>query len=566
MNTRHSFPGVTFVAAAFLFAACDGSSVLDLTATRPGPTGAAAGEEGPSAGIDIDGDGTIDIGPATPGSAPLRRITYEQLENTVQSLLGLSVSTSGLPKEYVDNGYTNQAIAQATDRLLVDAYSELAKAVADQWYGSTAARNRLVSCTPSGANDASCMRTFVSAFGRLAFRRPLSSEQLEHYTQAALAAAAKANDFWAGARLVIEGLLQSPSFLYRVEQASPSVARADLLKLDGYSIASRLSFLLINAAPDDALLTLAEQGGLETREQVRAASEALLRDPRARKATQRFYDEWLLVTDLPSVKKDPATFPTFTGTLASAMVEETRRLIEDVVWSRNADLFGIFDADYTFVNAELAKLYGLQPPGSGFARVQLPATRRGVIGHGSVLANGHRTDGTSPTFRGLFVRKRMLCQTVPEPPPDVDTTLEPSGGQAVTTRQLYSQHATNAACSGCHKLMDNIGFGLESFDGVGAFRTTENGAPVDDSGVLVNGNTETPFRGVAELGAVLMQTPTTGDCFVRHALQWALGRGFESADENTVLGLGVALEKNERRFQSLLVELASHDAFRFRSN
>jgi hypothetical protein len=244
------------------------------------------------------------------------------------------------------------------------------------------------------------------------------------------------------------------------------------------------------------------------------------------------------------------------------MKEETLALINDVVWDRDADYRDVLDADYTFMNAELAAFYGADIPegAEGFVKVPVPPDQKrgGFFGHAGFLALFSHTKTTSPTLRGKFVRERMLCQSIPAPPNNVVTEFPPEA-EAKTAREKLAAHQKIASCAGCHIKMDNIGFGLENFDAIGAFRETENGAEIDAKSDLDGA----PFDGAKELGTALREAPEVPLCIARNIFRHATGHVETPGEEQAVAELGDAFERSGYKLQDLLVELVASDAFRY---
>jgi hypothetical protein len=512
-------------------------------------------------------DGVVPAGSVDPGPAPLRRLTRAQYDNTVADLLGTALGPGAdtFPPEDEVNGYQNQAEAQTASHLLVEDYANAAEALAEEAVSTPERRAALVSCTPTGPSDGACLAELVREFGLRAFRRPVTDAELADLHARGLEEAGITGDFWEGARLVVEAMLQMPSFLYRLEQGSPNDERPELLQLDGYSVASRLSYLLIQSMPDDALLAAAAAGELHTRAEVEAQARRLLALPAAETAWRDYFEQWLGYAGAATESKDPVLHPDFDEALAASMVEETRRLVGAVAWGE-ADFLSLLTTDQTFVDAALASLYGVEAPAeSGFGPTTLPAGRVGLLGQASVLSTYARYGGSSPTRRGLFVRTKLLCETIQSPPPDVDfSAVEPVEGDGpMTTRERYAQHAQEP-CLSCHRYMDPIGFGLEHFDGIGKWRDDEEGRPIDATGAVERQDAPAqPFDGLPALAKLLYASPDVEACVIEQLGIWARGRALEDADDETRRRLLEAFRGADRRFRDLVVALAASDANRF---
>jgi PAS domain-containing protein len=507
----------------------------------------------------LDGPGASSQGLPSP---TLRRLIGRQYTNAVRDILGEGAAVAAAPPPDIAlNGFETIGAAQLAvgDQAVVQ-YESSARGIAAAAMGDSTRIAELLGCSPSGPSDEACHRELVTRFGRRAFRRPLIEEEIAGYTAVALEAAQDLNDFYAGVEYAMAAMLQSPFFLYQVELGEPDAQDPSKRKLTGFEIATRLSFFLTDSTPTDELLDAAEAGSLDTPEGVRAAARLLLEQPGARAALRGFYEEFLRLRELDGLVKDSTTFPQFSASLAQAMKEETLSLIQDVVWDRDADYREILDANYTFVNPELAQFYGLPAPeGPGFAKVPVAADekRGGFFGHASFLALFAHATSTSPTLRGKFIRERMLCQSIPAPPNNVVTEFPP-GAEAQTARDRLKAHQEEPSCAGCHVLMDNIGFGLENFDGVGVFRTTENGADIDAKSDIDG----VPFEGARGLGTALRGSDKVPLCVARNIFRHATGHVETAGEAEAIAAIGEAFEASGYRMQELLVEIAASEAFR----
>ena len=508
----------------------------------------------------------------------VRRLTHAQYDNTVRDLLN-DYSRPALrfpPEDYVD-GFRNQLTAQDMPPMLVETYSTAAERLALNAF-RVGDINGLIPCKPASFGDAKCRDAFVRKFGTRAFRRPLRDEELKRYANVFNEQARVSKRFNEGARVVVEAMLQSPNFLFHVE-AGPDGKSTD------YDVASRLSYLLWNTMPDDALFAAAEKGELRTAQgRERAARRMIENTPRTRQALDQFFDEWLRFDRVVNAVKARNRFPDFTPELAAAMAEETRTLLHHLV-TTDRNFMEALTADYSFLTSELASLYGVPAPDGQFEMVKFPegSKRAGLLGQGTFLASTAGPTDTSPTARGIFVRERLLCQHVPPPPPGVITTLpdplvdQPPKGR----RQLMNEHVENPSCASCHRLMDPIGFGFEHFDAVGAWRDKEM-IPVPRRGgggggggrggpppvpVDINAQGEiaglpnSTFSGAKELGAILAQSPVCQECVVRQMFRYSYGRMETAADEKTIDELFAGFKGSGFRFKNLLVGLVQSPEF-----
>lgn len=512
-------------------------------------------------GSQVDGPvlETEGLVPATPS---LRRLLARQYVNAIRDLLGADAAlVAAPPADTSINGFESIGAAQlAMGDDAVKAYEASARAVATAAMGNADNIDVLLGCTATGPADAACHEKFVTTFGRLAFRRPLADDEIASYAKVAQAAAASFGDFHAGVEYAIAAILQSPSFLYQVELGAPVEGSASFRKLTGLELASRMSFFLLDTTPTAELLDAAVAGELDDAEGARAVARAMLAKDGARSAIENLYSEVFRLGKLDDLTKDATLFPQFSPGLAQAMKQETLHLIDDIVWERDADFRELYTADYTFVDPELAALYGVDAPADGeWAKVTLPAEqgRAGLLGQASFLSLFAHVSTTSPTLRGKFVRERLLCQSIPAPPNNVNTTL-PDNTDAKTMRDKLMQHQADPSCAGCHKLMDNIGLGFENFDPIGAYRATENDQPIDASGDLSGKS----FDGVRELAQVLADDPSVLACIVRNVYRHSMGHVETSGEKPAITALSGAFEEGGGSLQGLLVELVASEAFR----
>jgi hypothetical protein len=511
---------------------------------------------------------------AAPKASPvLRRLTHSQYNHTVHDLLGEESNPADqFPPEDFVNGFKGQFQTQDIGPLLAEAYSRAAEKLAHAAFrgGDTHA---LIPCKPSSPSDTVCRAKFVRDFGLKAFRQPLTEDEFRRYDALFAQEASTQHDFVKGAQIVVEGMLQSPKFLFRVENGSDAQCRP-------YETASKLSYFLWDSMPDAALFQSAAKGELNTPAGLETVARRMLKDPKAHRSVDEYAAEWLRFDRVLTAVKDRRAYPQFTPELAQAMAEETRRLVADAVWS-NRNFLDIFTADYAFVNADLANIYGLPAPAEEFGKVSFPATssRAGLTGQASFLSLTSKPGETSPTSRGLFVREQFLCQHVPDPPPGVNTNLpELSEDRPMTNRERMSMHRTNPSCASCHTLIDPIGFGLEKYDGVGSYReklklkilsmahdkqdkkprTFE--LPLDTSGKIA-GIPNSDFSSPKDLGRILAQSSQCQQCIARQVFRYEEGR-MDSFTDRPVLDRIVADFRNSGyHFQDLMVSVIKWTQF-----
>jgi hypothetical protein len=509
------------------------------------------------------------IGPFAPTPASMKRLTLRQYRNSVRDLLGQSVRVpTDLEVDTPLYGFSTIGAAQlSVSPRAAEQFEAAALDVAHQVFASSAMRAALVGCTPATAGDA-CVQRFVTTFGRKAWRRPLTTEERARWMSVVSTVTPLFNDVWAGLEYAVAGMLQSPHFLYRVELGEPDPMNASRRRYTAWEMAERLSYFVWNTTPDDALLTAAETGTLYTVDGLQAQARRLLASPRARESIGNFFTEHLKLDRLDTVTRDPTVYPLMSPTLPGAMRTEVLKMLEDIVFTRDVDVREMFDTRSTFVNDELARLYSLPfsapaGPAGAFASLTLPTTgpRGGVLTTAGFLTlNAHATE-TSPTLRGRFIRQYLLCQDIPPPPPNVTTTLPPPTTMPRTLRQRLEEHRVNPTCAGCHALMDPIGFGLEHFDSLGQYRTTDHGLPVDASGEIDGMR----FRNARELGAILRGHPRSGACLTRQVYRYATSHVDSDGEAVVLRDLAEAFTQGGHHFQSLVVGVVTSDGFRYAS-
>jgi hypothetical protein len=488
----------------------------------------------------------------------LRLLTHAEYLTSVQSLLGTLTTPLAVPEDTSVAGFVSVGAAQmsVTD-MAATAYETASLAATAEVFGNAQRWQKLVGCTPKADLSDACVTTYIKTFGRAAFRRDLTDEEVQQWLGVAKSAAMLAGTAAYGLQTATSGLLQSPNFLYRFETNAVDSGNGRL-KYDGLSMANRLSYLLTGGPPSASLLDAAASGQLDTADGVRAAAAPLLTNAGLADRMTAFFSEYAQAQQVSVVSKSTTLFPTFDEALKSSMLQGVQLFLKNVVLAPNADVRSFYDSDQTFVDAKLAALYGVKAPTSGFAQVQLPASsgRAGILGQAALLAAQSQSDRTSPTRRGIFLLESLLCTTPMPPPPGVnqDIPVDPT----LTTRQRLENHRSDPLCSGCHALFDPLGLALEHFDAIGRYRETENGMAIDATG-SVNG---VPFDGAAQLGAALRKEPKVIACLVRNLYRNANGRAEDDKDPQQIDALVQALAARNYVWRDLLADFVASDAFR----
>jgi hypothetical protein len=488
--------------------------------------------------------------------APLRRLTAEQYRAAVRDVLGSDlVLPPSLEPDVPYAGLVALGVARTSVSAWgVEQYEAAAFDLAEQVLADPARRDALVPCTPAGVVDDGCAQAFLTGVGLELWRRPLTAEELTALTAVVADAATTLGDFHQGLQYGLAAMLQSPSFLYRWELGEGGA-------FGDYAVASRLSFLLWNTTPDDALLAAAGRGELRTEAGLVAQVERLLASPRARAGVRSFFDELYELYRLDELVKDPNLFVHYDTELGPAAREETLRVIERLVFDDDGDFRDLMTTTDTFVDRRLAAVYQVRAPArEGFGPVTLPedGQRRGLLGQVSVLALHSHPEGTSAVLRGRFVRKVLLCGVIPPPPVNVNTALPEPSAEAPTLRERNKVHLESPECAGCHALMDPVGLGLENFDSVGRERHRDNGAAIDPSGQLDG----VPFQTPWELAGVVREHPALPRCLVRNLYRYATGVEESGAEQVLLSGLSERFEAQGYRVKALLRDLATSPAMR----
>lgn len=430
--------------------------------------------------------------------------------------------------------------------------------------GQTASRARIFSCRPEAASEElDCAEQILSELAYRAFRQPVTERDLG-LLLGIYAAGREGGTFEHGIQNALRVILTSPEFLFRKEPDPDGAAPGSIHPLDDFSLASRLSFFLWSSVPDRELLDLAEQRRLSDPDVYGAQVKRMLTDPRAFALVENFASQWLFLRNLKSARPDVATFPNFDENLRRALARETELFVDSVI-REDRSVLDLLDADYTFLNERLAKHYDIPGVyGSHFRRIEVAEeSRRGLLGHGSILTVTSYPNRTSPVLRGKFVMENLLGTPPPAPPPDVPALEENEPGrEARSVRDRLAEHRENPVCASCHDVMDPLGLALENFDAVGRWRTREPGGDVDASGELANGRA---VKGPLDLREALLEDPERfASVLAEKLLIYALGRGLSYHDMPTVRGIVRDAADDDYRFSSLILGIASSAQFRMK--
>ena len=569
-------------ALSLALAGCSGA--IDGTkqpggSSGPSPSGSSGGRPGPSnpgsGSVPDPGTGTMlppvgsnplepDRSSATcrdinPGPSPVRRLTRVEYDNTVRDLLGEARPLAkDFPPEELQHSFDNNAELRSVSDRLAGSYVAAAEQIGQ---AVKAKLGSVLTCDPARDGEAVCFDRFLDGFGLRAWRRPV--EPSERMDLKVVFEAVKASGFADAIDAVAQVMVLSPQFNYRLERGVP-VAGAGYSRLTHWEMASRLSYLLWGTMPDTALLDAARAGKLGTRAEVMEQAKRMLADPKAAQMVTNFAGQWLHLRELAESDKDTEVYPAFKDEHLDLFRQETESFVGQV-WKEDARLDTLLSAPYSMVNAELATLYGARGvTGSELRKVNLdPTQRAGVLTQLGLLAAKAGPDQSSPIFRGVFVREQMFCQPLPPPPPEANAE-PPALDPKMTTKERFAAHRADPSCASCHNLIDNVGFGLENYDGLGQWRTMENGKPVDASGELIGTDVDSKFTGAIELAKKLVASKSVEACMATHMFHFTFGRDKTDADKCTVETLGRIFGESQGSLRDTLMALVQTDAFFFK--
>lgn len=429
-------------------------------------------------------------------------------------------------------------------------------------------RQSILQCQPAQANrfDESCASQFAGRYGRLLFRRPLTDHELKVELDIARHATEASGSFYKGLESGLTGLLVSPSFLFRMEVSQPDPANPGVARLDDYSLASRISFLIWDAPPDEELLTAAANGDLGTASGLERQVDRLMASPRFEQGVRAFFSDMFAYDQFDGLAKDPALFPIFNPQLRNDAEEQSLRTIVDYLVTRKQDYRNLFATKSTFLSRSLGALYGVPVSNDAFDG-WMPYSfgpndpYAGLLTFPAFLMLDPSHEGrTSPTIRGKNLRQLLLCQNVPPPPGNVDFKIvqDTNNPNYKTARQRLVAHRDNPACAGCHSITDPIGLAMENYTAVGRYRTTENGAPIDSSGTF-DGK---PFKDLLQLETELAASPALPKCLVQRTYEYGVGRQIAAGERDWVKNLDARFAQQGYEFPALVRDIAVSTAFR----
>ncbi len=548
-------------ALTLLLVACSAEVNSQHTPSGPTATGSSGGNAAASGGAGMGGNGAttggtvsqaLSIGPTT-----VRRLTNTEYRNSVQKLLALGAApTETLESAAILKGFDNFSATLTVNGALAGEYAAIAK---------TRAKDFAVPPCAAPATEESCARSFIESFGKQAFRRPLTSADVDGYL-ALFSDEKTRTGYTGGITQIVETMLQSGLFLYRSELGVE--AQGPTRHLTSYEVATLLAYMFTAKPPDDALFIAADADALKTPIQVEEQVRRLMKTPDARPAIRQFMRVFSGTARFGDVRKNADTFPQFTASVQASMGLETDAFVDSVVWDGDGTLNSLYTSPDSFINSDLAPLYGLPDPGQGpkLMPTHLNAKERaGLVTQLSILSTHSKAYDSFPILRGKFVRVTLLCEVLPPMPADAKITPPPQD-PSFTTRERFAAHSQNPTCATCHRLIDPVGFGLENYDGIGRYRTTENNKPVDASGNITDSpDMNGAYSGGVELASKLTQSQEAKQCLALQALKWSLGREEVAGERELVNGIAANLAAGGLDIREVLVNIAKSDNFVARS-
>jgi hypothetical protein len=495
-----------------------------------------------------------------PGPAPLHPLTRFEYDNIVRDLLGdTSEPALAFPPENEVEGYRTNANANHANPLLVESYLTAAETIA-----ANAVQSRLLSLAPcaEGADPVACGHAFIAPFAARAFRRPLTEAELAPLTS--LFDLGNASSYGKGIELIVQAVLQSPQFLYRVDSLRAPTPESGAIALGSYELAARLAFTLWGSVPDAELLAAAEGGRLATPADVEREARRLLENEHAHDIVRDFSEQWLDLSRLDGAAREGSGVDV--TQLNASLRQSLTRFLDATYFGAGGTFQRLFTEPSVWLNGTLAPVYGGQAPTGDFQAQTLSEPRAGLLTQPALLTLLSHSDQTAPVIRGVFVRERILCLPVLPPPPNVNA-VPPDPDPTATTRERFRQHTEQEACAGCHQLIDGVGFGFERYDQLGRYRATENGLDVDESGEVL-ASTESaldgPFNGAAELAARIAVSPLARDCLATNWYTYTFGRQVQPEDSCSVAQVKERFARSGGDLKELLVALTQTDSFLYR--
>jgi hypothetical protein len=591
LKLRASWLLAVVAAAAWTLTACIGqiSEAESPPGTRGGLGSTSSGGPGAktngSAGSATaqPGGGSQAGGPNSPGApgtagqtcsmeaaapAPLARLTNLEYRNTLSALFpGIALTGVDLPADNVVEGFDNNAKAQTPSPSLIEQYRGNAQAVAAS---VSAHLDVLLPCKAgTSAEQDSCGKQWIDAFVPRAYRRPISSDERTRL-DGFFASAKTSYDFPTAIGMVVQAVLQSPHFLYRVELGG--APQNGVAALSGYELASRLSYFFWDSMPDAMLTAAAASGALDSASGVETQARRLLDDPKAHAAVSNLFHQWLRFDKMDSMTKNATAYPNWSDAVAASLRGSASAFVDRVFWELGGSLPSLLTDTATFVDANIAPIYGLpvsnKPNATAMALTDTDkAQRSGILTQAGLMAAFAHETTDSPVLRGVFVLDRLLCSAPPPPPPGVtgSITETTNSAQPMTTRDHFAMTHESGTCASCHHTIDGVGFGFEHYDAIGKWRDTEKNLPINAKGWIsgtrdANGD----FDGAVELGQRLAKSTQVSDCVASQWYRYSLGLGAADVNSCDLAPVAKAFAASHGDMQELMIATVTSDAFRRR--
>ncbi len=504
-----------------------------------------------------------------PGYVPPRRLSHTEYRNTMRDLLGYDPKANSffkaLPADAAAEGFDNNAFAMAITASSADSYMKIAEAGIEALFASKSGAQYLSTVDCNIDSDA-CLRQVVQNFLDRAFRRPATTEEVNNHLVLFGEINAEFNDRENSLKLLMQGILVSPNFLYRIESDVKAGDHLQVRELNDFELASRISYFLWSTMPDQQLFSLAKAGQLKDSTVVRQEIKRMLKDPRSNSLRDSFAHQWLQLNKIDNVSLNTDNYPEFDDSLKTSMAQESLRLFDHII-KEDLSFEELISADYTFLNSKLSDHYGIASSSNGvndFVKVSLASTpRRGILNHASFLSINSKNEGSSPVKRGAWILDRVLCGDLSEPP--AVPPLPPANnndGKILTVKERLNAHRINASCISCHAHIDPLGLALEAFGPGGEIREIdENGLTVDPTSVLPSGESVADHLDIIEL---IKQKDDYGRCITKKLMTYATGRKMESFDKCSIEAAAAANRQSNYRVSDIVFSILQTEAMRKR--
>lgn len=496
-----------------------------------------------------------------PGPRTMQLLSHQQYLNTVKELAG---DVPGLDQALGDDVTASAfgLVQPDVTQVQLERFQKAAQTIAAVIVGNQASLDKIAPCA-AGTAPTDCAKNLVQKFGALAYRAPVTDQaDIDRHVQ--LFSVGAATSYAHGVEMLLQGMLQSPRFLYRVEIGTGEKVSETAVKLSPYEVAARLSYALWDSPPNAQLNQAITAGALGSKEGVAQQLTWMLQDARGQKLVNRFLGQWMHIDSVDNLVKNPDTFPQFqSASFRESLKGQAAAFFDDLLNKQGGKLDALFKSSTVFFNKDLAGYYGMTGTDAFQSAQRADGTAAGILTLPAVLAVQAKPNESSPIYRGRFVREALLCQQLPSPPPNIPNAPEVMAG--VSTRQRSAQHEADPTCSGCHSLLDPVGFGFENYDSIGQYRTQDGGQPVDASGNLVGTrDINGPFNGVAELAGKLASSAEVKECVTRQWFRFAIDRFEQPVDGCSMKSVLDSFDAAGQDLNSLPQAIVQTDAFLYR--